>query len=118
MKNKHLLIVMISFFSTVILLIWVLGAEKFWSGVSAGFSISFLGLYLHSLSIKSITGLKAGFLRRYFAGMVLRFAILTAVFCILVFLFKINTAGIISGAGAGLMISSIVLVLRANKAGR
>jgi small-conductance mechanosensitive channel len=76
------------------------------------------GTYLHSLSIKSITGLKAGFLRRYFAGMVLRFAILTAVFCILVFLFKINTAGIISGAGAGLMISSIVLVLRANKAGR
>ena len=103
---------------TTVVLILTLGAEAFWSGLSAGFSLVFMGLLLVSVSIRNLNSSKGGLLKKYLSGMILRFFLLTSAFCFFVFVIKINILGLISGTGLGFMVSSSILVFRSYKASR
>ena len=86
----------------------VLGANHLATGATAGIGIAYLGFLLYFFLMPRPGKEGFSFFKSYLPGAVVRYVVMIGAFCAIIFLFKINTLGVLLGTFIGMMISTFV----------
>jgi hypothetical protein len=81
--------------------------ENLITGTVAGFGVAYLGFLLYYFLLPR-TNSGATFVKSYLPGAVLRYVTMIGAFCVVVFLLKIHTLGVLLGTFIGMMVSTFV----------
>jgi hypothetical protein len=90
--------------AATIALFYSLPPNHFVTGTVAGVGVAYLGFLLYYFLMP-----RAGtFLKSYLPGAVIRYVVMIGAFCVVVFILKINTLGVLLGTFIGMMISTFI----------
>lgn len=89
-------------------LIPLAGRQSMATGITTGVGIAYLGFLLYYYLFPRPGNSNSSFMKLYVPGAVLRYVVMTGVFCTVVFLLKIHPIGVLLGTFVGMMASTFV----------
>ena len=94
--------------SAVFFLLPSFGADHLITGTVTGICVAYLGFLLYFFLMPRPKESGGSFFSSYLPGAVARYVVMVGAFCIVVFLLKIHTLGVLLGTFIGMMISTFI----------